>query len=271
MNIIRGFFLVVTFLLTSICGSFGQGALTPVGAPLPGMKTLLQVEPRSPISHYGTNLNDGGSYYLTTNLISPLTATNLHGITISNDNVTIDLNGFAIVNRVGSDVEAYGINFSDCKNVTIRNGTIRGFNRGISGSGNCVGVLIEEMRLAFNYARGISLELSAVAAGGVVRNNLVMATGGTTVGIIPRSTHGIDVRNASFTVENNTVSHVFGGTGGVGTGIYCATSGDTFLINNRVSQANYGIRMHVPNEYRDNLTSNCDTNYVSGIDLGNNF
>jgi hypothetical protein len=262
--------LICAFLLSSICGSFAQGSLTPAGPPLPGMRTLLQVEPRLPISHYGTNLSDGGSYYLTTNLISPLTATNIHGITISNDNVTIDLNGFAIVNRVGTDTEAYGITFSNCKNVAIRNGTIRGFYRGISGEGNSGGVIIENMCLATNYSRGISLELLAGFPGGVVRNNLIWGTGGTGFGIIPRSTHGIDVRNASFTVENNTVSHVAGGVGGTGTGIYCASSVDTFLINNRVSRADFGIRMHTPNEYRDNITSNCGTNYVSGIDLGNN-
>src|SRR5678816_758344 len=47
-----------------------QGPLTPPGAPAPTMKTLDQVEPRTPISAFGTTLTVPGSYYLAANLVS---------------------------------------------------------------------------------------------------------------------------------------------------------------------------------------------------------
>jgi hypothetical protein len=49
---------------------FSQGNLTPPGAPAPLFKTLDQVEPRTPISAFGTTLTAPGSYYLTANLVS---------------------------------------------------------------------------------------------------------------------------------------------------------------------------------------------------------
>src|SRR5215469_2970325 len=73
-----------------------QGVLTPPGAPGPTMKTLAQIEPRIPIST-ATNISNPGSYYLTTNLNVPSGS----GITISANNVTLDLNGFALTGNTG--------------------------------------------------------------------------------------------------------------------------------------------------------------------------
>jgi hypothetical protein len=40
--------LAIFHLLSSIClSAFAQGSLTPPGAPMPAMKTLQQVEPRT--------------------------------------------------------------------------------------------------------------------------------------------------------------------------------------------------------------------------------
>lgn len=49
--------------------ALGQGSLTPTGAPSAGMKTLAQVESRTPISAPGHTITNAGSYYLTTNLL----------------------------------------------------------------------------------------------------------------------------------------------------------------------------------------------------------
>ena len=126
------------------------------------------------------------------------------------------------------------------------------------------------MRLSSNYFRGLSLNLTTGSPGGVIRNNLVYGTGGTTVGAADQEVYGIEANGASFTIENNSVSDVAGKGNSGGYGIYTKLSGDAFVVNNRVSRANIGIRMNGPNEFRDNITSNCDTNYIAGLNIGNN-
>src|SRR6478609_1827254 len=87
---------VLTLLLSALNSqllTFAQGSLTPpAGAPAPVMKSLSQIEPRTPVSSAPFTINQPGSYYLTTNLtISSGTA-----ITIATNDVTLDLNGFAL-------------------------------------------------------------------------------------------------------------------------------------------------------------------------------
>lgn len=106
--------------------AFGQGALTPPGAPAPMMKTLSQVEPRMPIYVIPTNLTLSGSYYLTTNLTG---SANANGIIIAANDVTIDLAGFTVVGVASSfNGIIYGSGYS---NAVIRNGGIK--NWGSSG------------------------------------------------------------------------------------------------------------------------------------------
>src|SRR5438477_473602 len=71
---------------------FAQGPLTPPGAPAPLFKTLQQVEPRTPIAAAPFTISAAGSYYLTTNV----TVSSGDAITITANNVTLDLNGFTI-------------------------------------------------------------------------------------------------------------------------------------------------------------------------------
>jgi len=109
--------------------SFGQGVLSPPGAPAPVMKTLEQVEPRTPISTPSFSISAPGSYYLASDL------TGTSGITISANDVTLDLNGFTLSGTAGNSSPGIRIN-SGRRNVEIRNGTIANWGQfGVNGLG----------------------------------------------------------------------------------------------------------------------------------------
>ena len=120
--------LPVALLLTSLpCAA--QGPLAPPGAPTPTMKTLEQIEPRTPISSAGYVITNSGSYYLTSNL----TATaGQNGITVNADDVTIDLNGFTLTGFGATS--GYGIyQASALRNLRVHNGKVvqwRGASKG---------------------------------------------------------------------------------------------------------------------------------------------
>jgi hypothetical protein len=69
------------------------GPLDPPGAPGVTMKSLSEVEPRTPISALPYTISEPGSYYLTGNLS---VSTAIDGISVQADDVTIDLNGFEL-------------------------------------------------------------------------------------------------------------------------------------------------------------------------------
>src|SRR4026209_1221415 len=126
MKTLRVAVLALLVHLAGPLGAFAQGALAPPGAPAPTMKTLAQIEPRTPISSVPFIIINSGSYYLTTNLIGA----SGHGIVISNSDVTVDLRGFVLRGGAGNGIIAPAI----CSNVWIRNGTVRDW--GLSGVSN---------------------------------------------------------------------------------------------------------------------------------------
>jgi hypothetical protein len=68
------------------------------------MKTLEQIEPRTPIAALPFTISSPGSYYVTGNLAG---VANQDGIIINADNVTLDLGGFEIVGT-GPDTTTRG-------------------------------------------------------------------------------------------------------------------------------------------------------------------
>jgi hypothetical protein len=130
--------LVLAATVSAFCilhSTFGQGSLTPPGAPAPTMKSLDQVEARFPISSAPYTITSPGSYYLTTNL----TVSGGTVINIGTNDVTLDLNGFTI-SSTSANPSGFGIQLGLAggnSDITIVNGHISGgsttnFNDGIA-------------------------------------------------------------------------------------------------------------------------------------------
>jgi hypothetical protein len=136
---------ITLLILLSSCilhpSAFPQGSLTPPGAPAPTMKTLDQIEARTPISSAPFTISASGSYYLTKNL----NVTTGNAITINADGVTLDLNGFTISSTDPSNDGAAISLGSGRKDIAIANGHIVSgvTNSGgtYSGSGFSYGIL----------------------------------------------------------------------------------------------------------------------------------
>jgi len=159
--------------------ALGQGALAPSGAPAPTMKTLQQIEPRTPISSLPYFITNAGSYYLTGNLTG-IPGTN--GIIVLTHNVTIDLNGFTLSGVVGS---GDGINVGNdgnlggfaTTNLTVINGIVQRWSgNGIHASETYNG-RFEQLHVTANGNYGIVAGKNSIILRCVSQSN-----GGTGIG-----------------------------------------------------------------------------------------
>lgn len=98
------------------------------GAVSPPMKTLGQVEPRTAVQSLPAGatslyvISAPGSYYLTGNING---ASGKHGISITAENVTLDLNGFALLGVSGAGDGITTATF--LKNISVVNGAVKGW------------------------------------------------------------------------------------------------------------------------------------------------
>lgn len=213
--------------------AFAQGSLTPPGAPAPTFKTLDQIEPRTPIATNTTPGNasnlfiitNSGSYYLTANVVGVSAKS---GILISNNDVSLDLNGFGLLGVGGS---VHGISVSGARtNLVIRNGVVRGWGGngvGASSANNCV---VENLLVSANAADGIS-------AG---TNSLV--TRCSAIGNASVSGHaGIRVGDGSLVSGCTAYGNNGDSAVGILTGESCTVLNCTASKNNGLSGAGSGI------------------------------
>lgn len=165
------------------------GPLTPPAGPVASTyKTLTEVEPRTNVQSLAGTANtrhlitQPGSYYLSANVVG---AAGFNGIVIGADNVTLDLNGFAVLGAAGS---ASGIQVSGTRsNITIKDGTVRGWGAGGIVASDDAGVIVSDVTASNNTGGyGIQLGNGAVVTGCTVSFNslggLRAAEGATVTG-----------------------------------------------------------------------------------------
>ena len=155
------------FLLPS---ALGQGALTPPGAPTPTMKSLDQIESRTPISSLPFTITNSGSYYITTNLFGTF------GITIQSNvpDVTLDLNGFAMIGGIGAG-NAISATIFPGTNCVVKNGSIRNWFGGVSTGPSS---RVEQLQVSSCSSFGISIgDDSVVRHCTIINNSSGMAVG----------------------------------------------------------------------------------------------
>ncbi len=242
--------LTSSFLLHPSSFLLAQGSLTPPGAPAPTMKTLDQIEPRTPISTVPFSINTSGSYYLTGNLAVGTGGSN--AITINADHVTLDLNGFTL-SSTASPASGSGVFLSGPRtNVAIKNGNIRGtttvsagvfttggFSNGIfQGTGSGGNQTVEDVRVSGVGNSGIFLINAAGEVGTFsVGRCSVTVCGGP--GIQADNLRDCVVNSAGQTAMfGRILSNCFGECVGFGAGI----SGALVVENSRgISVGSAGI------------------------------
>ncbi len=156
------------------------------------------------ITSIPTTITVQGVYCFKSNLITASLST--PAITIANNNVTIDLNGWKLGGAAaGSATFGRGIYAENRSNTVVRNGTIRGFYEGVvlgGGRDSTSGNLVENLLVDGNRYRGITVGGSNTT----IRNNTVINTGLTDQrfkawGISAYSGIGV-------VIEDNTVSGI---------------------------------------------------------------
>lgn len=168
--------LIASFILHP-SSLHAQGALTPPGAPAATMKSLDQIEPRTIVNATNTPgdainafiISQPGSYYLTTNLLG---VSGKNGIEITANNVTLDLNGFAVQGVSGI---AAGILLENViTNITVRNGAVSSWGSGgvYCVSASSANVVVEDVNVSANTnGGGIILNGPGVVRGCNCQNN----------------------------------------------------------------------------------------------------
>lgn len=228
--------MLVPVLAASPAAPSNAGDLNPPPGPvMPTMKTLTEVEPRTPISSLPMTISESGSYYVTKDLVGAADST---GILIATDSVTIDLNGFSLVGSGGSSGDGIGLQGSH-KNIMVFNGTVRGWaGDGIDLSESSQNIL-ENLRSTDNGGSGIrSLISSTVSA--------CIAVGNGDWGI----TAGSNASVSSCVVRENSAGGLWCGTdttawscqafGNGGPGFQIAINAESGILSHCTSKENGG-------------------------------
>ena len=237
-------------------------ALVLVAGPTPGETINC-----TPITTLPAVITVQGVYCFKGNLQTGMTSEN--AIDIQTNNVVLDLNGFKLGGlSAGLGTNTFGIYALERQNITVKNGTIRGFRQGIVLDGFLAsqGHIVEDIRADQNTQVGIHVG----GSGNIVRNNQVVATGGT-INFGPNAdVFGIYATGPGTRVLNNDVIATVPTGLGTAYGIFFLSGADAIAVNNRISTTAVGIDFGDTGKYRDNLTLGVSIPFLGGTNAGNN-
>jgi hypothetical protein len=285
---------------------FAQGSLTPPGAPAPTMKTLAQVEPRTPIASLPYTITNSGSYYVTTNLNG---VGSQNGIVINAGNVVVDLCGFTLRGGPNSLSAVY---LGAVTNVTVRNGTVTEWGRmGVDAStGGPHQMVFENLTVFQNGSDGMSTEAGSFVSRCSFFSNVltgITCFGGQIVDCMASTngTYGISAVNCTVrgsrsefnrgggisigqstlidcTAEHNSTIGILGNGGinevrrcracsnGALAGIYMA-GGASGLVSDCISVTNIGWGIEIFGTGVFVIGNNCVGNSAGGISIQNSY
>jgi hypothetical protein len=243
-----------------VCASALAGPITPPPGPVastPGPEPRIAVNatntPGDADSVY--RISQGGSYYLAGNVSGEV---GKHGIQISASNVTLDLNGFALIGGSGT-LDGVNIATSRGVNIVVRNGAVRSWGDcGIEmeyNAGNPPQGRIERIQSDSNVRTGIVTEFSSEVVDCVASENGAdgIAGGPNTVytGCAARGNGNNGFTTQTSAVVSNCVSH-----GNIGTGYSLALHS---VIENCTAESNgVGIVAQRGSVIRGCIASNSD-------------
>ena len=254
--------------------------------------TICRCERRIPISSLPYDITAPGSYYVTRDLVG----TFAYGIGISADDVTLDLNGYTLH---GSGGGGGILVFDPQKNITIRNGGVRGWSNDGIQAGNVTSGRLQHLVADGNGASGLVagfncqvLDCSAsfngdigilARSGSIVSNCSARSNELGFVGLLPAN--GLLIQGCTFSSNTDDGIQLNNATGctllendcqaNADRGIYlseckgnrldsnhCASNAVGLEIVGAASQNNVVVR----NSCRMNTTSNYGT--LAGSDVG---
>jgi hypothetical protein len=155
-----------------------------------------------------------------------------YAIDITVNNVTIDCNGFKLGGlQAGLGTDTLGIHANGRSNIGVRDCNVRGFLSGVNLEGSSgSGHRIERNRFEANTANGISV----VGDGSLIRDNLVIDTGGTDSG--PTWISGIATSGRVDVIDNQILTvDAAGSFNEQAVGIFVFNATGVVIARNRIS------------------------------------
>jgi Right handed beta helix region len=201
-----------------------------------------------------------------------------NAITVTASNVTINLNGYGIINTADqTTTTARCIYANNVENLTVENGEIFGFRYGVeldgpsSGLNFNAGHILQSLRLAYCTYSGIYL---FYANNSLIQNCQVSSIGTTGGGVLVGNGYGIVVYSS---IGGNRIyrCQVFNASGTAGYGFFGLTFGSqgSYFEQNLATDCAYGFVFNDSKEaYRDNASFGATTAaFTGGTNVSGNY